>query len=122
VCKHVHAAHLFNNIKNNKTTLDIVKNELVQYFHNKEHVMPKEQKNLTIYSSSTNAAFEEILQTYSTEGNNIFFYMINYLDNSNDNEMPLDSELEASVIFESNEVSTDSLNEQSSLLAPLIQK
>ena len=35
--------------------------------------MPKEQKNLTIYSSSTNAAFEEILRTYSTEGNDIFF-------------------------------------------------
>ncbi|CAG8479710.1 6686_t:CDS:2, partial [Racocetra persica] len=46
----------------------------------------------------------------------------NYLDSSNDNAIPLDGELEASVAFESNEVSTDSPNERSSLLAPSIQK
>ncbi|KAF0427252.1 gephyrin: PROVISIONAL [Gigaspora margarita] len=61
VCKHVHAAHLFNDIEDNKTTLNTIKNDLVQYFHNKECTMPKEQKNLTIYNSSTDAAFEEIL-------------------------------------------------------------
>ncbi|CAG8763265.1 5653_t:CDS:2 [Cetraspora pellucida] len=73
VCKHVHAAHLFNDIENGKTTLNAVKNDLVKYFCKKECAAPAEQKNLIIYSESTKIAFEEILQIFSLQGNDIFF-------------------------------------------------
>ncbi|KAF0467833.1 gephyrin: PROVISIONAL [Gigaspora margarita] len=114
VCKHVHAARLFNDIEDNKTTLDIIKNDFVQYFRNKERAMPKEKKNFTIYNSSTMLhlrRFFELIQKMET----------NYLDDNNDDTMPLD-ELEVPVIFESNEVSANGLEEPSSLLAPSIQK
>lgn len=73
VCKHVHAARLFNDIQNGKMTLETVKQNLVQYFKDKERAMPAEQKNLTIYSGSTAAAFEEILKTYAMQDDDIFF-------------------------------------------------
>ncbi|KAF0495988.1 proteophosphoglycan ppg4 [Gigaspora margarita] len=73
ICKHVHAARLFNDIENNKITLDSVKNDLVLYFRNKERAMPKEQKNLIIYSNSVDAAYKEILRSYMVQGNDIFF-------------------------------------------------
>ncbi|CAG8727814.1 33037_t:CDS:2 [Gigaspora margarita] len=41
----------------------------------------------------------------------------NYLDDDNNDTMPLDDELELSVAFESNEALTDSPEEQSSTLA-----
>ncbi|CAG8737294.1 21790_t:CDS:2 [Gigaspora margarita] len=71
---HVHAACLFDDIENNKIMLNSIKHDLVQYFRNKEHAMPKEQKNLIIYSNSVDAAFEEILQTYMIQGNDFFFF------------------------------------------------
>ncbi|CAG8771853.1 11842_t:CDS:2, partial [Cetraspora pellucida] len=86
---------LFNDIEDNKTTLDIVKNELVQYFHNKEP--PK------IHGAK--------LQKSAGLTNTMDYNKENYLDSSNDDAMLLDSELEASVAFKSNEVSTNSLNE-----------
>ncbi|CAG8814545.1 16398_t:CDS:2, partial [Gigaspora margarita] len=49
---HVHAARLFDDIENNKIMLNSIKHDLVQYFCNKERAMPKEQKNLIIYSDS----------------------------------------------------------------------
>ncbi|CAG8696554.1 5419_t:CDS:2, partial [Cetraspora pellucida] len=74
VCKHVHAAHLFNDIENNKIIPDIIKHDLMLYFHNKERAMPNEQKNYTIYNNSDDVAFEEILRIYSEQGNDIFFF------------------------------------------------
>ncbi|CAG8668535.1 934_t:CDS:2, partial [Racocetra persica] len=71
--KHIHAAHLFNDIKNSKTTLNAVKNDLVKYFCKKERAAPAEQKNLIIYNESTEIVFEEILQIFSLQGNDIFF-------------------------------------------------
>ncbi|CAG8827089.1 28191_t:CDS:2, partial [Gigaspora margarita] len=119
----------------NKTTLDIIKNNFVQYFRNKKCALPKEQKNFTIYNSSTDAAFEEILRTYSKDRNKcdpkprkltglisaVDYDKENYLDDNNDDTMPL-NKLEVPVIFESNEVSANGLEEPSSLLAPSIQK
>ncbi|CAG8476091.1 7581_t:CDS:2 [Cetraspora pellucida] len=73
VCKHVHAARLFNDVENKKITLDIIKHDLVLYFRNKERAMPNEQKNFIIYNNSIDAAFGEILQFYSARGSDIFF-------------------------------------------------
>ncbi|CAG8848148.1 6384_t:CDS:1, partial [Racocetra persica] len=73
VCKHVHAARLFNDIENDKTILNAVKNDLVKYFYKKKCAALAEHKNLIIYSESTKIAFEEIFQIFSLQGNNIFF-------------------------------------------------
>ncbi|CAG8762977.1 8296_t:CDS:2, partial [Gigaspora rosea] len=68
VCKHVHAACLFNDIEDNKVTLDIIKHDLVLYFRNKEHAMLNEQKNFVIYNGFIDIAFQKILQIYLEQG------------------------------------------------------
>ena len=73
ICKHVHAARLYNEIEEDKTSLTEVKQKLVKHFKNKERAMPIEQKNAVIYSGSVEAAFDEILRAYSTEGDDIFY-------------------------------------------------
>ncbi|EXX60829.1 hypothetical protein RirG_176440 [Rhizophagus irregularis DAOM 197198w] len=45
-----------------------VKKELVQYFKNKQRVLPTESKNLVIYNGDVEAAYSEIIDLYKTHG------------------------------------------------------
>ena len=46
-----------------------VKKELVQYFKNKQRVLPAESKNLLIYNGDIETAYLEIVNLYNTYGN-----------------------------------------------------
>ncbi|CAG8846156.1 36167_t:CDS:2, partial [Racocetra persica] len=128
-------------VEDNEITLDIIKNDLVQYFCNKKRAMPKEQKNYIIYSGSTDAALEEILQIYSIQGNDIFYLYERGATERNPfrpAEMPTRRILnistpkihsakprkstESSAAFELDQTSLGNLEEQSNLLSPSIQK
>ncbi|RIB29555.1 hypothetical protein C2G38_2155016 [Gigaspora rosea] len=152
VCKHVHAVHLFDDIENNKIMLNSIKHDLVQYFRNKERAMPKEQKNLIIYSNSVDAAFEEILQSYirGVTKKDPFRPMemparrisdvgtpkmhgakprksngfISDKENYiiDDDPMQLDNEIELLALSETDETLTNNRKEQSGSLAPSIQR
>ena len=72
VCKHCHAASIY------KKSIDFsdlllfkqeVKKELVQYFKNKQRVLPAESKNLLIYNGDIETAYLEIVNLYNTYGN-----------------------------------------------------
>ncbi|POG78529.1 hypothetical protein GLOIN_2v1870574 [Rhizophagus irregularis DAOM 181602=DAOM 197198] len=75
VCKHCHAASIF---KESIGVSDLllfkqeVKKELVQYFKNKQRVLPTESKNLVIYNGDVEAAYSEIIDLYKTHGISIF--------------------------------------------------
>ncbi|CAG8636492.1 16425_t:CDS:2 [Cetraspora pellucida] len=124
---------LFNEVEDNKITLDIIKNNLVQYFRNKEHTMPKKQKNQIIYSGSTDTALKEILYIYSIQGNDIFFpYKCEATERNpfQPAEMPTRRTLnvgtpkihELSAVFVLDQTLLCNLEEQSNLLSPSIQK
>jgi len=58
-----------------------VKKELVQYFKNKERVLPTESKNLLLYNGDIETAYLEIINLYDTYGNNYFKRIrLNYND------------------------------------------
>ncbi|GBC42759.1 hypothetical protein GLOIN_2v1777145 [Rhizophagus irregularis DAOM 181602=DAOM 197198] len=75
VCKHCHAVSIF---KESIGVSDLllfkqeVKKELVQYFKNKQRVLPAESKNLVIYNGNVEAAYSEIIDLYKTHGISIF--------------------------------------------------
>ncbi|KAF0438404.1 proteophosphoglycan ppg4 [Gigaspora margarita] len=110
VCKHVYAAHLFNDIETNKIAPDVIKHDLVLHFHNKEHAMPNELKNNIIYNNSDDIVFKEILQIYLNR---------NFLA---DNVPMLLDEVELSNIFEPKETSASNMREVLHPLALSVQK
>ena len=71
VCKHCHAASIF---KESIGVSDLllfkqeVKKELVQYFKNKQRVLPAESKNPLIYNGDVEAAYSEITDLYKAHG------------------------------------------------------
>ena len=76
VCKHCHAVLIY---KESLKTSDIlffkqeVKKELVQYFKNKQRVLPAELKNPLIYNGDVETAYLEIVHLYNTHGNYDFY-------------------------------------------------
>ena len=71
-CKHCHAALIYQEaIKSSDMLLfkQEIKKELVQYFKNKQRVLPVELKNLSIYSGDVETAYLEIVNLYNIEGN-----------------------------------------------------
>ena len=44
---------------------------LVQYFHNKERVIPASIKNNVIYQGGVENSFQEIIRLYNVKGKNI---------------------------------------------------
>ena len=48
-----------------------VKKELVQYFKNKERILPAESKNLLLYNGDIETAYLEIINLYNTYGNKL---------------------------------------------------
>ncbi|RGB42095.1 hypothetical protein C1646_751431 [Rhizophagus diaphanus] len=68
-CKHYHAALIYQEaIKSSNMLLFIqeIKKELVQYFKNKQRVLPIESKNISIYNEDIETAYLEIVNLYNT--------------------------------------------------------
>src|SRR5206468_12123729 len=60
-CRHCHAATLFKEIQQ-KGYIEVVneaKKNLVQYFHNKERVIPASKKNNVIYQGDIEDSYQE---------------------------------------------------------------
>ena len=71
-CKHCHAALIYQDaIKSSDVLLfkQEIKKELVQYFKNKQRVLPIESKNLSIYNGDVETAYLEIVNLYNANGN-----------------------------------------------------
>jgi len=70
-CKHCHAALIYQEaIKSSDLLLfkQEIKKELVQYFKNKQRVLPAESKNLSIYNGDVETAYLEIVNLYNVNG------------------------------------------------------
>ncbi|CAG8833566.1 6408_t:CDS:2, partial [Cetraspora pellucida] len=86
-CKHGYAAHEYVSIKSNEKSVDQIKNELVQYFRNKERTISPNMKNRVIYNGTNEKAFAEILREHQKNGDNIFFSTVKQI-NKNDPYRP----------------------------------
>ena len=78
-CKHCHAALIYQEaIKSSDLLLfkQEIKKELVQYFKNKQRVLPAESKNLSIYNGDVETAYLEIVNLYNTYGNYWFLFYL----------------------------------------------
>ncbi len=72
ICKHCHAALIYKEaIKSSDMLLfkQEIKKELVQYFKNKQRVLPIESKNFLIYNGDIETAYLEIVNLYNIHGN-----------------------------------------------------
>jgi len=79
VCKHCHAARIFvTSLQNYDDVVNDTKEKLVDYFRNKQRILPPELKNYEIYQGSTEVAFQEIVKEYNEKG--VYKYKI-YLMN-----------------------------------------
>jgi len=69
-CRHCHAAILFEETQHgeNIEIIEEIRKELVQYFRNKERVIPASMKNNTIYQGTIEDSFTEIIRLYNTQG------------------------------------------------------
>ncbi|CAG8743577.1 11210_t:CDS:2, partial [Racocetra fulgida] len=65
-CKHCHAAQIFLQ-ENHPNIIQETKEKLVNYFKNKERIIPADQKNNLIYYSSTEDAYQEIIRLFNSE-------------------------------------------------------
>ena len=76
VCKHCHAASIYKESIGFSDQLFFkqeVKKDLVQYFKNKQRVLPAELKNPLIYNGDVETAYLEIVHLYNTHGNYDFY-------------------------------------------------
>ncbi|RHZ84715.1 hypothetical protein Glove_78g10 [Diversispora epigaea] len=77
VCKHCHAARIFSKAQvNDSNVIEETKKNFVNYFKNKERVVPPNQKNNIIYLGSIDEAYEEIICLFNIEGTKIFYSSI----------------------------------------------
>lgn len=71
VCKHVHAARIYNDYLKSQNYDEFVENikyKLVIYFKNKQRILPISSKNLLIYNGNIQEAFLEIIRLYNLRG------------------------------------------------------
>ena len=71
VCKHVHAAYIYHDYlksQNHNEFIENIKYKLVEYFKNKQWVLPSSDKNLSIYNGSIEEAYQEIIHLYNLQG------------------------------------------------------
>ena len=79
MCKHCHAARIFvTSLQNYDDVVNDTKEKLVDYFRNKQRILPPELKNYEIYQGSIEVAFQEIVKEYNEKG--VYKYKI-YLMN-----------------------------------------
>ena len=81
-CKHCHAALIHKEAITSSNILlfkQEVKKDLVQYFKNKQRVLPAESKNLLIYNGDVETAYLEIVNLYNIHGNFSFYFVSLYL-------------------------------------------
>ncbi|RHZ69217.1 hypothetical protein Glove_286g4 [Diversispora epigaea] len=73
VCKHCYAARIFSKAQvNDSNVTEETKKNFVNYFKNKERIVPSNQKNI-IYLGSIDEAYEEIICLFNIEGTKIFY-------------------------------------------------
>ncbi|CAB5217590.1 unnamed protein product [Rhizophagus irregularis] len=92
-CKHCHAALIYQEaIKSSDMLLfkQEIKKELVQYFKNKQRVLPVESKNISIYNEDIETAYLEIVNLYNTNGLAIFKSYSRPNENNNDPFRPVE--------------------------------
>jgi len=65
-------------LQNYDDVVNDTKEKLVDYFRNKQRILPPELKNYKIYQGSTEVAFQEIVKEYNERG--VYKYKI-YLMN-----------------------------------------
>jgi hypothetical protein len=78
-CRHCHAAILFKEAQQ-KEYIDFVnkvKKDLVQYFRNKERVIPASTKNNVIYQGDIEDSFQEIIRLYNEQGKIFKMFFLN---------------------------------------------
>jgi hypothetical protein len=70
-CRHCHAAILFKDMQQKGCEKVVIetKKELVQYFRNKERVIPASKKNDIIYQDNVENSYQEIIKLYNIQGN-----------------------------------------------------
>ena len=71
VCKHVHAACIYNDYLKSQNQNEFINNitcKLVEYFKNKQCILPISRKNLLIYNGNTQEAYKEIIRLYNLQG------------------------------------------------------
>ncbi len=69
VCKHCHSARIFvKSLENYDDVVNETKEQLVNYFKNKQRVLPPELKNYKIYQGDIETAFQEIVKEYNEKG------------------------------------------------------
>ncbi|RHZ89430.1 hypothetical protein Glove_14g62 [Diversispora epigaea] len=74
VCKHCYAARIFSKAQvNDSNVTEETKKNFVNYFKNKERIVPPNQKNNIIYLGSIDEAYEEIICLFNIEGTKIFY-------------------------------------------------
>ena len=69
-CRHCYAATLFEKAHQREyvEVVNEAKKELVQYFRNKERVIPALTKNSVIYQDTIENSFAEIIRLYNAKG------------------------------------------------------
>jgi hypothetical protein len=71
VCKHNHAAKIYQEYQSQVDKLSYqqhVKIDFVNYFKNKQQVLPAEKKNELIYNGDIETAFTEIVKIFEIQG------------------------------------------------------
>ncbi|RIB18018.1 hypothetical protein C2G38_2185769 [Gigaspora rosea] len=109
ICKHVHAARLFDDIENNKITLNSTRRVT-----EKDPFCPMEMPARRISDVGTPKMHGA--KPRKSNGNKSINYIID------DDPMQLDNEIELSALFEMNKTLTNDRKEQSDSLAPSIQR
>jgi len=82
-CRHYHAAILYKEVQDDIGVTNKIKKELVQYFRNKERLVPAFIKNNVIYYDTIENSFQEIIRLYNIHGkiSNFFFLKKNLFIN-----------------------------------------
>ncbi|RHZ82056.1 hypothetical protein Glove_114g217 [Diversispora epigaea] len=74
VCKHCYAARIFSKAQvNDSNVTEETKKNFVNYFKNKEKIVPPNQKNNIIYLGSIDEAYKKIICLFNIEGTKIFY-------------------------------------------------
>jgi hypothetical protein len=82
VCKHNHAARIYQQSQQSQTDNLLyqknIKADLVNYFKNKQRVLPAEKKNELIYNGDIETAFNEIVKIFELQGisNACYFFIL----------------------------------------------
>jgi len=79
VCKHNHAAKIYQQYQSHIDNLlyhQHVKIDFVNYFKNKQQILPAEKKNDLIYNGDVETAFTELVKIFEIQGNLLLIHQL----------------------------------------------